>query len=325
MQRAPTIIVVAALLALAASAPAWADANADMLLAAYQGDRARVVALLLRGARLDARDENGYTALHWAAFRGDQLLARTLLDRGAGVDLADKRGQTPLILAAWNDHPATVRLLLERGADPAHRSAEGFQAIDYARTRGHQTVMKLLAPLALVTRPTTRPTPRPTAALPTPEPTPESFEESPAPTPTPKPTARAPGANDVALVGGAHLSHISFPIVGVHYRRTLTDWLAARLGFEAGGYQQPVGTGAVSFNFMRFHGSLTSAGWLYGGVGATYIVLGSVYSSGYNPSVISYEAIGGVRVPVGPVWLNAEGRFGIAGPSTALLGFSGAF
>ena len=59
--------------------------------------------------------------------------------------------------------------------------------------------------------------------------------------------------------------------------------------------------------------------------GATYMVLGSVYSSGYNPSAIAYEPLAGLRVPVGPLWINAEGRFGIAGPSTVLAGISGAF
>ena len=121
-------------------------------------------------------------------------------------------------------------------------------------------------------------------------------------------------------------SHVSFPIVGVHYRRTLLDWLALRLGYEMGGYAQPVGTtGSVAYNYLRFHGSLTTTGWLYGGVGATYMVLGSVYSSGYNPSAIAYEPLAGLRVPVGPLWINAEGRFGIAGPSTVLAGISGAF
>jgi hypothetical protein len=161
--------------------------------------------------------------------------------------------------------------------------------------------------------------------LPTPEPTPEPTAGEESPAPSAAPTIRPAPGNAVEVVAGAHLSKISFPIVGVHYRRSLTDWLAVRLGYEMGGYAQPIGSGSVSFDFMRFHASLTTGGWLYGGLGASYIVLGSVYSSGYNPSVITYEAIGGLRVPVGPLWLGGEGRFGIGGPSTALLGLGYGF
>lgn len=99
-----------------------------------------------RGAKLDARDNQGLTPLADAAQLGWTEGAQALLDLGASVDLPDNRGETPLILATQTRSVTTVKLLLERGADPhATDSVAGMSALDYATRDGRSpAVLKLL-------------------------------------------------------------------------------------------------------------------------------------------------------------------------------------
>ena len=90
-----------------------------------------VIALLLsRGARVDATDSDGWTALHcllnsFDAYGSPVRLLRLLLSNGADVNLAKKSGflvgQTPLMIAI-SFGPDVVRMLLRAGADPEHRA-----------------------------------------------------------------------------------------------------------------------------------------------------------------------------------------------------------
>ena len=80
-------------------------------------DKHRLViatALLERGAKLEARDVHGRTALIVAAVWGFEWPVRWLLDRGANVKCtADRQGRTPRSLALETPDDSTSRLLLE--------------------------------------------------------------------------------------------------------------------------------------------------------------------------------------------------------------------
>jgi ankyrin repeat protein len=56
--------------------------------------------MLTHGASTQARDSNGWTALHLAAATNHAAVCRTLLDIGADPLAADRGGNTPLHLAA---------------------------------------------------------------------------------------------------------------------------------------------------------------------------------------------------------------------------------
>ena len=74
-------------------------------------------ALIARGDDVDARDEDGWTPLHWAA-EGDSLdVARLLIVRGAEVDARDKYGDTPLHRVVQKDSLSVGKLLITNGAD----------------------------------------------------------------------------------------------------------------------------------------------------------------------------------------------------------------
>lgn len=65
---------------------------------------------------LDAADQQGYTALHWAALKGSTALVRRLLAAGANKQAAAADQVTPLHLAAKAGHVPIVHALLAAGA-----------------------------------------------------------------------------------------------------------------------------------------------------------------------------------------------------------------
>lgn len=317
------ILIAAATLA-TPPLPVRADEVADQALinAVYQGNLRAMQAALRNGASFNARDVNGYTPLHWAAFRGYAVLAGYMLDRGAAVDVGDQNGYTPLMLAAWNGHDTVVRLLLDRGASRERLSLDGFTAYDYSLTQGHTQLANWLQPArSLYTPPLTRATAPPT---PLDEPLFWRPRTSPKPTPVKTPFVRPEPVHHLEPVAGIHLSRVQFPIVGLHYRSAVQKWLSLRLGVEYGRSPFPL-TGPLEMGFARLHAALLSNGPIYVGLGATHITLGSLSSNGYNPSTITPELIGGLRLGWGPLSASTELRFGIEGPSTLSAGLGGRF
>ena len=105
--------------------------HAALVKAAGQGRTGAVRLMLDAGFPLDARGEDGATALHAAAYSGSASTVRLLLDRGADIEARDTSwDSTPLDWAKIGsgerprDNPspdwiATVRTLIEAGASTA--------------------------------------------------------------------------------------------------------------------------------------------------------------------------------------------------------------
>ena len=74
--------------------------------------------LLASGARVNARDHLGWSALDYAASNGNVELASTLITYGADIYLRNNAGQTPLGVARYYRQWGVVNLLLSRGAIP---------------------------------------------------------------------------------------------------------------------------------------------------------------------------------------------------------------
>jgi len=77
------------------------------------------------GADVNARDDNGYTALHHAAARGDNELILYLVEQGADVTVVSRRGQTTVDMANGpvqriTPFPTTISLLEKLGAKNNH-------------------------------------------------------------------------------------------------------------------------------------------------------------------------------------------------------------
>jgi ankyrin repeat protein len=94
--------------------------------AASTGQTNVVTLLLAKQAKVDARNQWGYTPLLYAAARGNVAAAALLLQAGADVNAVGNEdvtaGWTPLLLAAYGGHKELAALLLKHKANPNVRA-----------------------------------------------------------------------------------------------------------------------------------------------------------------------------------------------------------
>jgi uncharacterized protein len=83
--------------------------------AAGHGDAATVRTLLAKGVEVNARRNDGVTALMGASFNGRDAVVRQLIAKGAEVNAKDNQGGTALTAAKNADIRA---LLVQSGAKP---------------------------------------------------------------------------------------------------------------------------------------------------------------------------------------------------------------
>src|SRR4051794_8922962 len=102
------------------SSPFKAQINRDLVhdlwRLAETGDLRRLEDLLARGVDVNARNQEGATALMMAAYQGQLEVVRALTDHGADLNATDFDGDTAVMLADHSGHEDIVRLLIARGA-----------------------------------------------------------------------------------------------------------------------------------------------------------------------------------------------------------------
>jgi ankyrin repeat protein len=116
--RRSLVLTGACALTLALSVVAQVAAESDVADAAMRGDLATVRKMIASKADVNAPQNDGATALHWAVFKGDREMAAVLMRAGANPKAANREGVTPLWLASVNGDATMVRSLIEAGADP---------------------------------------------------------------------------------------------------------------------------------------------------------------------------------------------------------------
>jgi len=102
--------------------------------------------LLSRGADPNIGDSNGDTPMMIAASIGFEEGATQMIRRGARVDATNRRGETALTVAVQQRQPRLVELLLRAGANPDKADhVTGYSPRDYAKrdTRNPQ-LLKLI-------------------------------------------------------------------------------------------------------------------------------------------------------------------------------------
>lgn len=92
--------------------------GAQLLEAANLGDLEGVIRLLGEGADVNARNENGQTALNLAVQYDLSPMVEVLFENGADPNIPDTVGWTVLAIATYKDLPHMVSRLVEGGARP---------------------------------------------------------------------------------------------------------------------------------------------------------------------------------------------------------------
>ena len=114
-----------------------------LMLAAFYADVECVRMLLERGAKVNATNKFGATALHYAT--ADLEKTRLLLKAGANANAASSLGNTPLMLAARNGMSSpVVQLLLGNRADVHARNLYGVTALMIAASTDDVETVQLL-------------------------------------------------------------------------------------------------------------------------------------------------------------------------------------
>ena len=101
--------------------------------------------LIDAGADVEAKDDMGFSPLHFACEAEKLEIVQMLVEAGADVCVVDGNGIPGLLIAAAGGHTETVRYLVGlRGVDVNHRDIAGFTALKHARLNGHAGVEKVL-------------------------------------------------------------------------------------------------------------------------------------------------------------------------------------
>ena len=143
MGRPAWVLPMSLIFCLLAAAPTL-SAPSDLIKAAEVGDLIRVKALLAAQYDVNAKLDNGFTALMVAAGMGHIQVVQTLLAAKADVDAKALPGVTALIYASQEGRLDVVHTLLAAGADVNSRAILGTTALFMAAQKGHAEVVKVL-------------------------------------------------------------------------------------------------------------------------------------------------------------------------------------
>ncbi|KAJ9299066.1 hypothetical protein DTO271G3_3308 [Paecilomyces variotii] len=112
--------------------------------AAYRGHVNIARLLIERGCNVDAKEDDGWTALMLASQEGHLPLLNLLIEKSANVNAEEKDGATSLWIASQQGHTAIVRRLLELEAKQLPTRSAQRRPIHQAAQNGHLSVLQML-------------------------------------------------------------------------------------------------------------------------------------------------------------------------------------
>lgn len=115
--------------------------------AAYKGDVGAIRELAAAGADIEARDDNGRTAVHVAAFASQDAALKALAETGADMNALDADRYDAVTIAAVADDPDLMSLAITLGNDPGRMTSpyDGTALIAAAHLGHVEVVRRLIA------------------------------------------------------------------------------------------------------------------------------------------------------------------------------------
>ncbi|XP_063838739.1 ankyrin repeat domain-containing protein 39 [Ostrinia nubilalis] len=125
------------------------DWERGLWYAAFNGDIERVNALISKASNIkdtvNAPDNSGYTALHYAARNGHTDVCDILIKNGACIDAQTKSGKaTPLHKAAAAGNTTAVKFLIDSGATVDMQDVDGQTALHKALENNKFELVRIL-------------------------------------------------------------------------------------------------------------------------------------------------------------------------------------
>lgn len=114
------------------------------MMAAKNGSTGLLNVLIQHGAKVNATDRYGWTALFYAAYFGHADCAKTLIEAGASVNSADHDGMSCLIWASGRAHMDVVSLLIDTGALVNTPDRYNSSALIWACRKGNTDIAEIL-------------------------------------------------------------------------------------------------------------------------------------------------------------------------------------
>lgn len=93
---------------------------------------------------LEAKNQNGLTALSIASAKGRLEIVSELFKHGARIDTRDNWTYSPFLWACNEGHDSVVKFLLANGANPDDEESLHNSALMRACVRGHENIVKIL-------------------------------------------------------------------------------------------------------------------------------------------------------------------------------------
>jgi ankyrin repeat protein len=135
--------IAGVVIVLASVTVALRAAGSDVADAVMRGDVAAVRALIQKKADVNAAQDDGATALHWAVYRDNVEVVDMLLRAGA-TSAPNREGMTPLAMAALYGNAPIVDRLLKAGTDAKALGPNGETMVMFASRNGNPDVIRLL-------------------------------------------------------------------------------------------------------------------------------------------------------------------------------------
>ncbi|XP_014209663.1 uncharacterized protein LOC106640224 [Copidosoma floridanum] len=121
------------------------DSQEKMFAALEHGDLEAVKSCIARGAEINGKNVDSWTALHFAAKSPNIEVMRFVLESNTDVNVKNRSGQSPLHIASMSGNKHIVQLLIkEKRLYANEKDNDGRTPLHYAAKNGHKDVLEML-------------------------------------------------------------------------------------------------------------------------------------------------------------------------------------